>query len=44
MPILDKKNKEYKANLILDDRLKEIMVGLLLGDGNLQTFSKTGKT
>jgi len=42
--IIDKKNKEYKASLILDDKIKEIMIGLLLGDGNLQTFSKTGKT
>lgn len=39
-----KKTKEYKANLILDKKLKEIMVGLLLGDGNMQTFSETGKT
>ena len=44
MSIIDKKNKEYKASLILDDKIKEIMIGLLLGDGNLQTFSKTGKT
>lgn len=43
-PIVDKKSKNYKTNLILNDRLKEIMVGLLLGDGNMQTFSKTGKT
>jgi LAGLIDADG DNA endonuclease family len=30
--------------LILNDKLKQIMIGLLLGDGNMQTFSKTGKT
>lgn len=30
--------------MILNDQLKEIMVGLLLGDGNMQTFSKKGKT
>jgi hypothetical protein len=44
MSTIDKKTKEYKANLILDDRLKGILVGLLLGDANMQTFSKTGKT
>lgn len=30
--------------MILDNHLKEIIVGLLLGDGNMQTFSKDGKT
>lgn len=44
MSIIDKKKKEYKSNLILDFNLKEIMIGLLLGDGNLQTFSNTGNT
>jgi hypothetical protein len=34
-PNVDKKSKNYKTNLILNDRLKEIMVGLLLGDGNM---------
>jgi len=41
---MNKKSKEYKSNLVLSDRLKEIMIGLLLGDGNMQTFTKTGKT
>jgi hypothetical protein len=44
LPIIDKKKKEYKSNLILNNNLKEIMIGLLLGDGNLQTFSKNGNT
>jgi len=44
MSIIDKKKKEYKSSLILDFNLKEIMIGLLLGDGNLQTFSDTGNT
>ena len=42
--LINKKSKEYKSNLVLSKELKEIMIGLLLGDGNMQTFSKTGKT
>lgn len=30
--------------MVLDNNLKEILVGLLLGDGNMQTFSITGET
>jgi hypothetical protein len=44
MPIINKKNKEYKLKLVLNDKLKEILIGLLLGDGNMQTFTKIGKT
>jgi len=40
----NKKSKEYKRNLKLNQNLKEIMVGLLLGDGNMQTFSSSGTT
>jgi hypothetical protein len=43
LSIINKKSKAYKANLILDKRIKEIMVGLLLGDGNMQTFTQEGK-
>jgi len=43
-PFINKKSKVNKGNLVLDRHLKEIMVGLLLGDGNMQTFSKTGST
>jgi hypothetical protein len=44
LSINNKKNKNYKSSLVLNNKLKEIMIGLLLGDGNMQTFSKTGKT
>ena len=42
--LINKKSKEYKSNLVLRKELKEIMIGLLLGDGNMQTFFETGKT
>ena len=31
MPNIDKKTKKYKANLILNDKLRGILVDLLLG-------------
>jgi len=30
--------------MVLNEELKQIMVGLLLGDGNMQTFTRTGTT
>jgi hypothetical protein len=44
MTIVNKKNKDYKSKLVLNDKLKEILIGLLLGDGNMQTFTQTGKS
>jgi hypothetical protein len=44
MPIFNKKSKEYKSKLVLSDELKQIIIGIILGDGNLQTFTKTGVT
>jgi len=44
MPIVNKKSKEYKSKLVLSEELKQIIIGLLLGDGNMQTFTKTGVT
>jgi hypothetical protein len=44
MPMINKKSKVYKSKLVLSQELKQILVGILLGDGNMQTFTKTGKT
>lgn len=30
--------------MVLNDKFKEILIGLLLGDGNMQTFTHIGKT
>jgi hypothetical protein len=44
MTIVNKKNKDYKSKLVLNHKLKDILIGLLLGDGNMQTFTQTGKS
>ena len=42
--MLNKKLKSYKDSLVLTNDMRGIIVGLLLGDANLQTFTKEGKT
>jgi hypothetical protein len=42
--LLIKKNKEYKWKLVLNNKLKEILIDILLGDGNMQTFIQIRKT
>lgn len=39
-----KTSATYKKSVVLTDHLQAVLVGLLLGDANMQTFSKTGKT
>ena len=41
---MNKKSKFYKDSLVLTNDMRGIIVGLLLGDANLQTFTKHGKT
>ena len=37
-------NPSSKTDLVLNQGQKDLIVGTLLGDGNLQTFSSTGST
>jgi hypothetical protein len=38
--MLNKKLKSYKDSLVLTNDMRRIIVGLLLGDADLQTFTK----
>lgn len=42
--MLNKKLKSYKDSLVLTNNMRGIIVGLLLGDANLQTLTRDGKT
>lgn len=41
---MNKKLKLYKESLVLTNDMRGIIVGLLLGDANMQTFTQHGKT